>query len=221
MEDSPHYIVQAQNIGVSLGAQGDGMAVHIPFHIGDAGPVQNCGDIFYYIITDLSFGEIQQQLIPAENIRMVVGQRPVRMQTVQIRIHIHRFRFEPQTEFHAHGPDSVCQTFQPVGELLPVHGVVAQTCLVIVAVAEPAVIQDEQLAAQVTGGFGQSQQRVLIEFEHAAFPVIVKYRPGAILPGGGDDVAIYKPMHPVGKLTETVLGETHDGFRGFESFAGA
>ena len=205
---------------MGLAAQGDGVAVHIPLHVGDGGAVQNAANIFHDIILDLRLAQVQQKLMAAQNIRMVVMQRPVGMLPVQVGVRVYGFRLEPEAEFHAFGADLLCQTVKTVGELLFVHVVVAQARQVVVPAAEPAVVQDEQLAAKLLCPVRQVQQPVLVEVEHTALPVVVQDGPGAAPPVGRDDVVVYEPVHPLAQAAKALVGYAEDGFRAFEDRTG-
>ena len=58
------------------------------------------------------------------------------------------------------------------GELSLVDAPVAERAVIAVALAEPAVIDDEKLYAELCGAFGNLYQTFLVEAEIAGFPAV-------------------------------------------------
>ena len=194
-ENPAKHIVQAKNEIMGLRPQRHGMAVHVPLDVGNAGAVQNPGDILHDIIPHLRLGQVQQQLIAPQHRLEAVRQRPVRMRAVEVGVGIYGFRLEPESEGKSPVLQVPGQSFQPLGELLPVHGVVSQPGTVIVPPREPTVVQYEQFTAQRLRPVGQTQQTVLAEIKGAALPAVVQHRPGTAAPMGRDDMVGDEGVH--------------------------
>ncbi len=213
-------VVKAQNVVVGLGSQGDGMAVHVPLDVGNGGGVQNAGHIFHNVVPDLRLCQIQQQLIPSQNIGEAVGEGPVRVGPVQVRIRVHGLRLKPEAEFQSPVVDLPGKAGDALGQLLGVHIVIAQARPVVIALAEPAVVQNEELAAQLLGPVRQVQQTVLGEVEHAALPAVIEHGPGAVGPVWGYDVVHNEGVHIFGQSAEAMVRYRQHPFRSLKMLSG-
>ena len=136
----------------------------------------------------------------------IIGQRPIGMGTVQIAVGIDGFRLKPKAKFHAQFIHGVGQPFQTVGQLFLVYIVVAQACQIVVAVAKPAIIQHKQFAAQLLSPAGKPHQPIVIEVEHAAFPIVVQNGSGTVLPFFWHDMIVDKLVHASGQTAKAFLG---------------
>ena len=74
---------------------------------------------------------------------------PIGMRAVQIAVRIDHFRLNPQAELHAQTVHMVDKRLQPVRELFGINVPVAQTGVIVVALAKPAVVYYKQLNAQL------------------------------------------------------------------------
>ena len=70
----------------------------------------------------------------------------------------------------------------PVRELAAVDEPVAERAVVVVALAEPAVVEHEQLDPEVAGDLGDRDEPVLVEVEVGALPVVHEDRPRPVAP---------------------------------------
>ena len=131
-----------------------------------------------------------------------VGQRPVRVGAIKVRILIDRFRLKPQAKLHPQLIDLLGKAGKTLRQLFPIHIVIAKTCQIIVAVAKPAVIQNKQLAAQIFGTACQIQQAGLVKIKHTTFPAVVQDRPFLAAPVFRHHMIHYKFVHPAGKTVK-------------------
>ncbi|MNC29673.1 hypothetical protein D3C75_779340 [compost metagenome] len=69
---------------------------------------------------------------------------------------------------------------QAAGQFAPVFKPVAKRAIVIVALAEPAVVEHEELDAEWPGFFGNSCDFVGIKIEISRFPVVDENRTGLV-----------------------------------------
>ena len=219
-EDPAQHLIQAQDIPVGLGAQGNAMAVHVPFHIGDRGGVQHTGHIFHDVVPDLLLRQVQQQLMAAQDRLEAVGEGPFRVGPVEVGIRVDGLRLEPEAEPHPQALHLVPQALEAVGQFFHIHIIVAQTGPVIIALAEPAVVQDKELAAQLLCPHRQIHQAAVGKVEHQALPVVEEHRPFPLPPVFGDDMVHDKGMHPPGQLTEAAVRVAEHRLGGLEAFAG-
>ena len=201
-------------------AQRHGMPVHVPFHVGQTGLVDDPSHIVNDVIPNFRLGQIQKKLMPSENRGKVIPEDPVRMCPVEIRVHVDAFRFEPKAKLHSQIPDFPGQTAKALRKLLQIHRVVTQTGLIIVTLAEPAVIQHEQFASQFFCRLRQVQKSPLVKLEETGLPVIVQHRTFPVLPVFGNNVFVDEFVHPTGQFSKTFAGPGHYTFRCVKFFAG-
>ena len=126
------------------------------------------------------------------------------MRAVEVGVGIYGFRLEPESEGKPLVLEVPGQPFQPLGKLLPVHGVISQSGAVIVPPREPTVVQYEQFTAQRLRPVGQTQQTVLAEIKGAALPAVVQHRPGTSAPMGRDDMVGDEGVHIGGQPAEAL-----------------
>jgi hypothetical protein len=149
----------------------------------------------------------------------------------QIGVGVGHLGLEPQPELHAvlaHPPHQGVQAVRPDGL---VHVPVTQTRVVASAVAEPAVVDDEPLGADLGGGVGQREQPVFAVAEVDRLPGVHRHgarRPRVAVAGAQHLVEpAAQTVHPVGGMGEVhprrtvglALAEPY--FAGFEQLTGA
>ena len=220
MEDAAQHLIEAQNIAVCLLAQGDTMTIHIPLYIGNIGIVQNVGHILYDIVPDFCPGQIQKQFVSSGEGCKAIGQRPIGMGPVKIRIRIHRFRLKPKAKFQTHMVDPFAEALDALGQFLLIDRVVAQTGGIVIALAKPAVIQHKQFATQFLRLLGQVQKLTPIKIKHAAFPVVIEHRAFPILPVNGNDMLQDEFVHFFTHSAEAPVGYRQNRFRRFKELTG-
>ena len=156
------------------------VAVVVPFEksdvVGRDQPVQEAVNI----ILDVVAGQVEDKLVAGFGLGTAREvHSPIRMCAVEVAIAVDHLRLHPDAEFHAeavHGRDQVAE---PVGEFLGVHGPVAEAGVVVVAGAEPAVVHDEALHADLGGFFGEGNLARFVYGEGGGFPGVVEDGPGA------------------------------------------
>ena len=142
------------------------IAVHIPFDVLDVCGMQNAGDCFKEIIDDLLAGHVENHLGASDGAGSVRnGEDPVGMRFVEFADFGDHFRFEPETELHAESVDFLDELGE-IAEFFCVDKPVAEGGTVIVALAEPAVV----------------------EIEVGRFPVVDEDRAFDVFPGAADDM---------------------------------
>ena len=127
-----------------------------------------------------------------------LGDDPVGVVAVERGGRVDHLRFDPHAEADAGLRSGASDGFQPVGQLASVDHPVAQSGLVVVTrelVAEPAVVEQEQLGPDLGGLGAEACEARLVEREPGRLPVVrhdrawVGRRPAAralASSGGGD-----------------------------------
>ena len=195
-------------------------AVHIPLDILNVMLPQQLADNPCQIVHHLRAGKIQHQLVaPHGGLASGQGQRPVRMGAVQLGVLVDHFRFDPQAEFHAQRIDLPDQWVQSAGQLFAVHSPVAQTLIVIVPGAEPAIVQHHHLHAERGRFFSDLYDLFGVEIKIGGLPVIDQHRAAFVLPRAAADVAPQKAVVLLGKRGQTLCREGEDHLRGVKGLA--
>src|SRR5690606_2955427 len=125
------------------------VAVHIPLDVTDFRLIQNPADLFNNVIPDLFLTEVKNHLIPGENrllLRML--HRPFRVFPEEVTVGVNHLRFDPDPEIKTEFSHLIGKGLQPAGELFPVDRVITQAGLVVVTLAKPAIIKDEDIDPQ-------------------------------------------------------------------------
>ena len=171
------------------------VAVHIPLDVGDVVVLQKVGHPAQDKIDDFGPGQVQRQLAAAGG-GAAAGQRqrPVGVGAVEVGILADHLGLDPDAEPHAQRVHAVDQRVQPAGQLGGVDLPVAQAAVVVVALAEPAVVQHHQLHAQRGGFFGNGGDLVGREVKVGGFPVVDQHRPPGVAPGAAADIPPQKTV---------------------------
>ena len=118
-------------------------------------------------------GEIQHILVSAMRQRASRSlNQPVRMSAIEIAVHIGHLKLYPQAEFHAQSFNLFRQPLDAVWQAFGVGVPVTQSGIIIVAGAEPTVIQHKQFHAVCLGSSGNFYELVLIKIKVGGFPVV-------------------------------------------------
>ena len=209
--------VAVEELALAVGRQrptrrlGD-VPVHVPLDVGDRPAAENLREHVEQVVDDLRPGQVEHVLAA------MLGSRPaghadcpVRMLGKQPAALADHLRLDPQAELHAQGGDLAGQAVDPVGQLAPVDGPVAERAGVVVAGPEPAVVEDEQLDPQVAGDLGDGQQLGLVEVEVGSFPVIDQDRPRPVAPVAPGESLAVQPVIGVAEAAEPLAGPGQDG----------
>ncbi len=132
-------------------------AVVVPFDVVDVVLRQDRGHAVVDEVADLGQGHVQGLLLAAQG--LILGpERPVGMGAVDVAVRVDHLGLEPDAEGHALGLHMVDQRTEAIGIFARVDCPVRQAAGVVVAVAEPAVVEDEAFRAQFGGAGGNVLQ---------------------------------------------------------------
>ena len=147
----------------------------VPLDVVDVVPAEDVGHPVEEVVAHLRQAHVQHQLLAAHDL-IVRAKYPVGMRPEEIGVAVDHLGFEPEAEGHAQAPDMLDQRGQPIRIFARIHGPITQRARVIVARAEPAVIQHEALRAKVGGTAGDLFQFLGIVVEINRFPTVVVNR---------------------------------------------
>ena len=148
-------------------------AVHVPLDIVDGVLAQESCNGLIEPVRDLRPGQIQNHLVPPDGrLPPRNAQGPVRMRPIEIRIFAHHLRLDPEAELQALVLNLADQAAEAVRELAEIRCPVAQGAVVLIAVAEPAVVQNQKLHAELFCAFRQAQQQRLVKGQICRLPAV-------------------------------------------------
>ena len=87
------------------------------------------------------------------------------MHTIEIRVFTHHLRFDPEPELQSFGLNLLNQPAEAVREFPAIRRPVAQRTVIFVPVAEPAIVQDQQLDTELPGIPRKAQQQCFVEVQ--------------------------------------------------------
>ena len=122
-------------------------------------------------------------------------QAPVRVCAVKVAVGRDHFRLKPYSERHSVLFQHIVDCFDSSGELSLVDDPVAERAVIAVALAEPAVIDDEKLYTELCGAFGNLYKTFLVEAEIAGFPAVQQNGTGLVFVFAAYNMVIYKAVH--------------------------
>ena len=108
---------------------------------------------------------------------------PVGVLFVEFALRVHHFRFNPDAELHAGLLGRFHQGRHAFGEFRARGVPVAEARVVVLArvlVAEPSVVEQEHVHAEVLGVLHQVGQDLLVKVEARVFPVVQQCQPVAL-----------------------------------------
>ena len=166
------------------------VAVHVPLDVLDVMLAENAAKALGQVVDHVVSGQIQHQLIAAHR-GLPAGQRerPVRMRAVQIAVLVDHLRLKPQAEAEAQRVDPLDEPAQAALELRLVDKPVAQTAVVVVAAAEPAVVEHQHVDAHARRLLGNGDDLVGCKVKKGRFPVVDEHRALGEGEAAADDAA--------------------------------
>lgn len=99
------------------------------------------------------------------------------MLTVKVVVRIHHFRLKPEAKFNTEAIHVADKRLEAVGKLLWVRIPAAQSCVIVVVLAEPAVVHHKDLHSKLRGLSSQNFLARLVYIELGRFPRVIKHRP--------------------------------------------
>ena len=131
---------------------------------------------------------------------------PLGMGAIEVAVRADHLRLDPQTEAKPEVRDRTSDAVDPVGQLAPIDDPVAERAIVRIALAEPAVVEHEELHAEVARGRGDPDEPVVVEVEVGPFPVVEDDRPRPIAPPTARQSLAIQRMERVGHGAQAVIG---------------
>ena len=196
-------------------------AVHIPLEIADivlgGELIEEAEDIFLDVVA----GDIEDHL-RAQFAARAAGEidHPIGMGAVQIAIGVDHFGLNPESEIHFEVVDAINQGLQPLGKLLRVDGPIAEAGVVVVALAEPAIVDHEEFDTELGGLGGEIHLALFVDGESGGLPGIVEHGAQAGGDAAGENLFACKAVQRARSGAEAVGGEAAVEGRRVQRFAG-
>ncbi len=118
------------------------MAVHVPFYIGNTCLIQDLSHGIDDVVPDRRIAQIKYQLIAAHRRFLSRSSDGIlRVFPVELAVRIDHLRFEPKPEIKPEPSYPAYKMSKAAGQLFTVYSIVAETCLITVPFAEPAIVE--------------------------------------------------------------------------------
>ena len=147
------------------------LAVVVPLHVADVVVAQQTVQLPVDVGPRLVVDEVDDQLVAGQDRLAAVGhQRPLGVLAQQLAVRVGHLRLDPDAELEPEPRDVVDDEAEAVGEDRWRHLPVAETALVVAAVAEPAVVEHEALGADPGRSVRQRTHALGVEVEVERLP---------------------------------------------------
>ena len=194
--------------------------VHVPLHVGDRRAAEDRADDRLEVVDDLGPRHVQDVLVaqlgpgPAGD-----ADRPVGMRLEKVAAGVHHLRLDPEAEVDAQGVHAFGESRQAAGQLALVDEPVAERRGVVVAPPEPAVIEHEELDAEVARGRRERDEPVLADVEVRRLPAVEEDRSRAVAPRPTGEAFAEQAVECVGQAAEALVGPRQDRLGRLEGLA--
>ena len=144
---------------------------------------------------------------------------PVGMGAEEVGVGGDHLRLVPYAELKPEVVYPAYKLAEPALELVLVYEPVAQRVLVVVALAEPAVVHDEHIHAKFLCAFRERDELVCIKIEERRLPAV--YQQGTLLRSvfSGDEVEVIELMIYSAHLADALARVYHDRLGSLEALA--
>ncbi|MPM92744.1 hypothetical protein SDC9_139880 [bioreactor metagenome] len=147
-------------------------------------------------------------------------QTPIGVRLKKFAVARNHLRLEPEAEFEAEFVDLLHQLAEPALEFRLIDEPVAEAGVVVVAVAEPAVVEHQHFDAQLRGVFRDGQQFLRVEMEVGRLPVVDQDRPLAVFPRAADQLVAEYVVEGAAHGSKPFCRVDQQRFGSLELFAG-
>src|ERR1051326_962539 len=153
-------------------------AVHVPLEIPDLVFARELVEHAENMFRNVLASHVQHQLI-AQLAAWTAWKihDPVRVSAIQIAVGVDHLGLDPQSKIHAEVVHVIDQGREAVRKLLRVDEPIAQSGAIVVSLAEPAVVHDEKLDAELCSFIGELFLPRLVHGESRGLPRVIKDRP--------------------------------------------
>ena len=202
----------------AAGGKGLGeMAVEVPFHIVDDARLEDLRDRRHDVVLHLRPREVKHELMAAEGHRSVRrAQHPVGMRTIEVAVLRDHLRLEPEAEFQPAPVRRGRDALDAALELFPVDRPVAERGIVVVPMAEPAVVEHEELEPEIRRARSERVHLLVVEVEIRRLPVVDEDRAHRVAVFAAQEMLAIRRMERLRHSVQPVRRVDADDFRRLE-----
>ena len=99
-------------------------------------------------------------------------QDPVRVRAIGLAVLVDHLELDPEAEFHAERVDALREARDAVRQAVGIRPPVAEAARLAAARGEPAIVEDEELDADIVRRLGDAHELLLIEIEVRGLPIV-------------------------------------------------
>ena len=148
-------------------------AIHVPLDVSNVRRRENAAHFLYDILLHEGIAQIENALISALTVWLSRNlQHPLGMRTVKITVHVDHLRLHPDAKVQAERVHLLSKPLYASGELFLILRPVAERASVIIPLAKPAVVHDEQLDADALCGLREPYELRLVEIKIISLPAV-------------------------------------------------
>ena len=141
------------------------------------------------------------------------------MRAVEVRVYGHHLRLEPEAELEAALVRTLRHALQAALELLHVDNPVAERAVVVLTLAEPAVVKHHELDAEVFGTGREIVHLRIVEVKVRRLPVVDEDGAHGVAEFAAHDVVAHDLMEGLAHAIETFGAVSEQRLRRLERFA--
>ena len=172
------------------------------------------------VVAHIFSGHIENILMPAyAGLAVRNMDAPVGVGAEQLRVGGDHLRLVPYSEFQPESVYSVYKLAQAAFELVLVYEPVAQRVVVVVALAEPAVVHDEHIHAEFLCALRERDELVRIKIEERRLPAVYQQRTLLRSVFSGDEIEVIELMIYPAHLADALARVNHDRLGSLEALA--
>src|ERR1019366_5538950 len=145
---------------------------------------------------------------------------PIGMGAVEIAVGVDHLRLHPESEIHFEGVDVIDEALESLREFFRVDGPIAESGIVVIAPAEPAIVHHEEFHAELGGFRGEVFLSLLVDRESGGLPGVVEHWAEARRGAAGEDLLAREAVEHARGGAEAGGGEAAIEGRRFQGFAG-
>src|SRR3954471_13470164 len=142
------------------------------------------------------------------------------MLAIEVAVGIHHLRLDPDAEVHAELMDAIDDRLETVGKFFFINVPVAESGVIVLALAEPSVVDDKALDAEGSGLFSKRKLAGFADPELGGLPRVIEDGTEFGMRGAGQDHALLETMKDAGGFAHAAIGEAPVKWRSAERLAG-
>ena len=143
-------------------------------------------------------------------------QDPVGMSAVKLTVLVDHLELDPEAELHAERIDALRKARDAVRQAVGVRPPVAEATRLTAARGEPAIVEDEELDADIVRRLGDAHELLLIEIEVRGLPIVDEDGAHLVAPDTARQARAVELVEVLAHAVEAVVRPDHDGLRRLE-----